>query len=134
MEKVLVLLRTLQLYGQNAHNLAKGKSFFADHDAMADFYSAAAADYDMVVERMIGCDMEVDLVKVHKNVCGYLEKLPHNVENEKALEYIMALEKKLCAEVEKECKKSVSEGTRQLIGEVANKSESRQYKMKQRLK
>jgi len=116
------------------HNLATGPSFFADHDALSDFYTAAAFDYDTVVERMIGLGQDVDLPKIPSKAAENIAKLPVSESNNHALELILALEKSLCREVEKEVASSVSEGTKQLIGEIANKSEGRQYLLGQRLK
>lgn len=134
MNKIAIILRTLQLYGQNLHNLVSGSSFFADHNALSDFYVTAASDYDSVVERMIGLGMEIDLVQITVKASDHVKKLPIPDSNEKAMELILALEKQLCKEVQSEVKKEISEGTKQLIGEIANKSEGRQYLISQRLK
>jgi len=135
MEKIAIYLRTLQLYGQNAHNLDQGQSFFADHEALGAFYEAAGCGYDMVIERMIGLDIIPDLQKLHKKVAEIIQVLDHKPDAKSFFRNILKLEQKLCSEIE-ECVNSgkYSEGTNQLIGELANQSESRQYKIKQRLK
>jgi leucyl aminopeptidase len=56
------------------------------------------------------------------------------VTNEQFFEQQLAHEQQLCDMINKLCAvKDVSEGTKQLLGDIANFSESRQYKIKQRL-
>ena len=144
MEKIATLLRFMQLYSHAAHNLIGGETFFQDHEFFGELYPAYEADYDSVVERMIGLDMKPDVTKINSQAVGLLDK--NGITNTKAvIEILMKAEKMLCMAVEKEItpnpmshphggKDLLSQGTVQLIGEICNKSEMRQYKMKQRSK
>ena len=134
LHNVAIVLRTLQLYGQNAHNLTKGRSFFSDHEALSDFYVEAAESYDMVIERILGTEEKCDLVLIHEKTVATMKKLPHYVEDQKGMfNALLSLEKELCSMVNSMDKSKLSEGTVQLVGEIANRSEARQYLIKRRL-
>jgi DNA-binding ferritin-like protein len=136
MFQLLVQLRAMQLFYHQAHNLAKGASFFADHEALGEFYAAAEGDYDSVIERMIGTHgpQSVDLMQIVKGVYTKLKSVPSgNVsENREYFSAGLQMEKELCSLVQS-IAPSVSEGTRQMIGDIADRSEVRQYKLKQRI-
>ncbi len=115
MLKLISLLRAAQLYIHHAHLMCKGALFSQDHTHLADLYSAYEDGFDRVSERLIGLEKE--------------SEIPLNV--------VMALmfEMKIQEECKKICKmEGTSEGTKQLIGEEANQSEARCYKIKQRIK
>lgn len=134
MQELLIHLRTMQLFYHNAHNLCKGSLFFADHAAFGDFYAAAEADYDSVAERMIGKGQTIDLLSVIKGVYTKCKTLPAGeASTEQLFSAGQRLEQELCAIVQKLIPAS-SEGTKQMIGNIADMSEMRQYKLKQRLK
>lgn len=127
---LLVLLRYLQLYTHIAHNVLGGQTFFQDHEFLGELYKGYEDDYDSVVERMIGNDVDVDLVEVQKKAVKDLEN-PESY-NE-CFETILKCEVDLCDAIEKIAPKA-SQGTMQMLGNIADKSEMRQYKLKQRLK
>ena len=135
MFKLAYILRALQLYTWNIHNLTKGPSFFGDHCATGEFYEQVGMDYDSVIERAIGIgDESVKVDEIAVKAGQLVGKLPHNTPDMNSyFKAILDLEEIVCAEVEK-IKDNYSEGTKQLIGEICNKSEMRQYKIKQRLK
>jgi len=136
MELIAIQLRALQLYTHMAHNYVSRVIFFSDHEALGDFYSEHETDYDDVVERMIGLSSP-EMVNIQNITTQSVQKmmtLPVSLkENSKWFETILLLEQQLCQIIKAEVPK-VSEGTKQLIGEIANKSEKRQYKLKQRIR
>lgn len=124
------LLRLMQFYAHIAHNKLGGETFFQDHAFLGELYAGYESDYDDVVERMIGLGEKVDLIEIHKKAADSLYECESYKECFKEL---LDMEKDLCDAIEKLVKDS-SEGTKQLIGGIADKSEMRQYKIKQRLK
>ncbi len=126
--KLIAYLRLMQLYAHIAHNVLGGKTFFQDHEFLAEIYQAYEGHYDAVVERLIGLGKKIDLVKVHTEVCKSLEE-PKSYDE--CFKYLLEAEQELCQMIESE--KGLSEGTRQLLGDIASLSEVRQYKLKQRL-
>jgi DNA-binding ferritin-like protein len=138
LEKLATALRALQIYGQHAHNNCTGKSFLSDHEMFASSYTAAAEDYDSVVERMIGSGGKpVDTLSIASeavNLTDQCGKEPGEC-NIEFLKGVLKLEMVVCSLVDKVCSTTkLPEGTKQLIGNIADKSMSRQYKLKQRLK
>lgn len=130
MNDLAALLRAMQLYAHAAHNLAKGKTFFEDHEAFAGFYGEYEADYDSVVERMIGLEGDADIAAITKAACDVINENPES--SEKAYSVLLASEKRLC-KLATEHNKGASLGTQNLLQAIADKSEMRQYKIKRRL-
>lgn len=134
---VIIHLRAMQMYAHHAHNLCARVVFFQDHDAFGAFYSEYEGDYDDVVERQIGLagDGGLELSAILSGVAQKLSGKPTVGVKENAIYFatLLTMEQELCSTI-KPLLPSVSEGTRQLLGEICNKSEKRQYKIKQRLK
>lgn len=124
------LLRLMQFYAHLAHNKLGGDTFFQDHAFLGDLYSGYESDYDDVIERMIGLEQECDLIEIHQKAA---EALSEPKSYKECFKEILKMEEQLCEAIDKLIKES-SEGTKQLIGNIADKSEMRQYKLKQRLK
>lgn len=138
LDKLATGLRALQLYAHHAHNNCAGKSFFPDHEFFGEVYGAAEADYDSVIERMIGSmGKPVDtlsMVSEAAKLTLQCSKDPGEC-NENFYKGILKLELAICVYVDKLCTSTqMPEGTRQLIGNIADKSMARQYKIRQRLK
>jgi DNA-binding ferritin-like protein len=128
MKAIATLLRALQLYAHNAHNLASGCNFLQDHEFLGELYPAYEGEYDSVVERMIGMDMELDLPALNCDACDIVSKAKTGdcCTNYKVL---LATEKSLCVEIKKVVG-SCSTGTQNLLQGIADNSEMRQYKFK----
>lgn len=127
---IATLLRYMQFYGHIGHNLLGGQTFFQDHSFLAELYAAYENHYDDIIERMIGLDEEVDLVDIQKEAVSGL-KSPKSYEA--CYKELLDCEAELCNMIEKLVKES-SQGTANLIQGIADESEVRQYKLKQRLK
>lgn len=131
MTKIAILLRLLQLFAHNAHNMASGPTFFADHEHLGELYPQYEEQYDSVIERMIGLDDSLNLTMITmqaaqgSSTMSLAQPFQELVEAEDLLreEINIYLAEGHCAE-----------GTRQLLGEIANQSEARQYKLRQRIK
>lgn len=129
---LLTILRFLQFYTHNAHNLLRGATFFQDHEFLGELYPAYEADYDAVVERTIGDKGSLDLISIQKMAVNQLEKTGQCKTFEDCFKEVLYWEGVLCKAIEKIAPQS-TQGTMQLIGDIANKSEMRVYKLKQRI-
>ena len=124
------LLRYMQFYAHVAHNMCSGPTFVSDHPFLAELYGAYEEEYDGVIERMIGLGEKINLAEIHKMAAKDLE-VPQSFEQ--AFKELMVCEKSLCKACEA-LAKDASLGTENMLAGIADKSEMRQYKLKQRLK
>jgi len=134
MKELAILCRAMQLFYHNCHNLCARVPFFTDHEAFAEFYSTLESTYDSVIERMLGLDVVIDLVVIQELAVAKLKSLSHPVDNAGMFLIGLNLEKEMCSIVEKLCSGQASQGVKNLLAGEADKSEVRQYKLKQRIK
>lgn len=132
MKGIAVILRALQLYAHNAHNLAKGATFFEDHEYFGELYAAYEGEYDSIVEMMIGGEEKVDLCAITEKACE-LACASTPKDNDEAFSVIYETEKSLKKELESEMEKQ-DLGAQNLIQQIAQNSRDRCYKIGQRLK
>ena len=134
----MYLLRSMQIYSQNAHHLVKGTPFHSDHAFFGDVYNAVAEDFDDVAERIIGLygEEHLNLQNMLQAVVAKLVDAPSTgvPDNKVFYEYQLKMEDKLKSLIKQIIASGVSPGVEQLIGEISNKSEMRCYKIKQRMK
>lgn len=134
--KLIAQILGMKFAYHNAHLLAKNPQFFADHAALGEFYSALESDFDSVSERLIGLfgPEAFSLALILQQAMVKLPQAPapdnatyfsQGLQQEQELQQLGGMICKL-----PEC----SEGTKQLIGNILDDSESRVYKIKQRLR
>ena len=134
MKDLLVLLKTLNLFAHNAHNLASRVVFNQDHEFLAEIYEAADSNYDDVVERHIGLMGELNLAEIDAAAAMKNKTLPQGNDNASKLQTCLTLEKQICVLCEQLVRsKQLTVGTEQLLGDICNTSEARQYKLSRRL-
>jgi len=140
MEAIILQLRGMQLFSHNAHNLMGRMTFFSDHEFFGDVYTELESDYDSVVERTIGLmgEQATGLNTLPEKLAQKLKKYPcfDVKDNEVFFQSLLSSEMELCKSIKEQLTKikGASPGVEQLLGEICNKSEMRQYKIKQRLK
>lgn len=132
MKAIAIQLRALQLFAHNAHNLAKGDTFFADHEFLGELYAAYEGEYDSVVERMIGLSGTADLAGINRAACEMATKISADTPS---LNFtaIQAFEAALRSQIEIVMPKATA-GTQNLIAGIADNSEVRSYKISRRIK
>ena len=132
MKELAIVLRAAQFYAHHAHNIAKGSTFFEDHEFFGEAYAAYESGYDRVIERMIGLGQSVDIndigVKAMKMASDH-----DSSGNDDCFEYLMEYEKAI-VEMCDRFNASASLGTQNMLQGLADDSEMRQYKIGQRLK
>lgn len=139
MLELAVLCRAMQLFAHSVHHLCARTPFHQDHAFFSDTYQAMDSAYDSVIERIIGLYGEdaVELNRIVAEVALKLHDCPSTGVKENKEFYVQQLkfEQELCKLVETICKHpNVSQGTIQVIADLGDKSEVRQYKIKQRIK
>lgn len=133
MDSIVAQLRALQFLAHRAHNVVKGPTFFEDHEFLGDLYPAYETAYDDLVERIIGTNAEsLSICKVNKAAAEMSSVSPTETKPDAFFRIILKGEKDLCAMIEKSIKEQ-TQGTQNLLAQIADDSEKRCYKLKQRL-
>jgi DNA-binding ferritin-like protein len=138
LQDLLVLHIAIRDYLHTAHVSVKGSVFYTDHELLSRLYTGADAEVDGLMEKMVGIGMGVQsihLPTVLKKVYEKVSKLPYDAPtNEVYFQVACSLEESLrqaCEALDKDPNTSV--GVRNMIGDLADKSENRCYLIKQRL-
>ena len=133
MDSTVAQLRALQFLAHRAHNVVKGATFFEDHEFLGELYPAYEKAYDDLVERIIGTNAEnLSICKVNKAAAEMSSVSPNETSPEVFFRIILKGEKDLCAMIE-ESIKDQTQGTQNLLAQIADDSEKRIYSLKQRL-
>jgi DNA-binding ferritin-like protein len=134
MKNTATILRTMQLVAHNYHNLIAGQNFFADHEFLGELYPAYESAYDSVIERCIGLhdygQKEIDIVSLEAR--NNSAELPYSSAAQ-CFQNLLSAEKVLCATIVEDMQKA-TEGTKNLLAQLADDSEVRQYKLQRRIK
>lgn len=128
--KLLVYLKYMNIYAHISHNILGGETFFQDHEFLAELYAKYEDVYDSLVEKFIGLDKKLDLIKIHKSA---IDALGEPKDYEEAYSELLECEKAVC-DACKEMTKDATIGLANMLAQIADESEGRQYKIKQRLK
>lgn len=131
MEELATLLKHMNLFAHNSHNLSRGPLFLQDHAFLSDLYEAYDGHYDSVVERIIGLGQPCNLKQIAVLAASHLEEVG---DNKAALSHLYKMENELCSHIEELAKSGVSQGTLNLLADLADKSEQRQYLLSRRIK
>jgi DNA-binding ferritin-like protein len=134
--KLVAQLRMMQIAAQFMHHNVKGALFFADHDALGDFYEALQSEYDRAAEKYVSLYGSYDIGQVMQMVMSSMQGMPSQVkENKEFFTYLLGKEKEVCSMVDMLVKQGgYSEGCKNLLADICTVSESRQYLIKQRIK
>jgi DNA-binding ferritin-like protein len=137
--QIAIQLRAMQMFYHSAHHLSSRVAFFSDHEAFGAFYEACNLGFDNVMERMIGLHgpQSAALNPILQAVAQKCATLPSvEAKDDKQLfEAGLKLEQELCSMIDQVLKSGqCTEGTRQMLGDEANFSEGRQFKIKMRIK
>lgn len=135
MDHLAVLLRTAQLTAHGFHNLTKGMAFFSDHEFFGEAYKAYESDYDDVVERDIGLgETTFDLAAITKEAAEKASVYdPADMAADEMCAVLLSMERLIQAECER-LDPEATLGTSNLLQGIADRSEMRSYKLRQRIK
>lgn len=130
MQDLAVALRIYQLYVQTLHNTVRGINFNDHHEFLSELYQEVEGDYDDVVERCLGTGVQIDVLAVQHEAGMAASQIATPQDPIGMFNVINNLEMIIRDEIAA-AYQTASIGTQQLIGEIANKSEKRSYKLQQ---
>lgn len=129
--ELAIHFRYMQLFAHNAHNITQGQTFFEDHEFFGEIYPAYEAAYDSLVERCIGLgDENIDLVEVQKRAAAMLTGTEEDMFN------TLLIGEEVTQQIVEKCfeEDDYTQGTLNLLAQLADDSEVRTYKLGQKLK
>lgn len=127
------LFLAAKFYAHRAHNLASGPTFFADHDYLGSLYEAYESAYDTLIERMVGLGEEPQIITITRNATASFERLARaETKTDAFFAKLLQLENGLRTEIADLMAKTPSDGVQNLLQGMADESEARTYKLKQR--
>lgn len=129
METLMAQYRAAQFFAHNAHLLARGPNFMEDHEHFQDLYEAYTSGFDSVAERCIGTGGKPGLKTVLRTA---VDNVPEVESNDASFETLLKMEQSVQEQL-KTCDESASLGTSDLMQQLAGESETRCYKIRQRL-
>jgi len=134
MNELIITFRCAQFTAHNFHNFAKGYSFFADHKFLGSLYGTYEEAYDALVERTIGSGKDIDLRDITSQAAERAAAFSaESMSCDEMFATLQSMEESICAWV-KTYTPGASIGTVNLLAGLADASEARQYKLKQRVK
>ena len=135
-QELISKLHALSMYYQTAHWQCKNSVYYADHLLFDRLYDEASERIDQVAEKAIGITGNVAIVnlpEILKKTYNEIKSLTYAAsENVKFFEDALQMEEALlmfCTSQEE----GKSVGVRNMLGDIADESESRVYLLKQRL-
>ena len=134
--KLVAQLRMMQIITQFMHHNVKGALFFADHDALGDFYAALQGEYDRAAEKYVSLYGSYDISQVMQMVMASMQGIPAGEvkENKEYFTYLLGKEKEVCSMVDMLVRQGgYSEGDKNLLSDIATKSSGRIYLIKRRI-
>lgn len=137
MIKVIAHLLFMKQFLHNAHHIVGRVPFFADHEALSSFYTEIDSQYDSLAERFVGIfnPESLSLPVLMSLATEKAKSVQPAKENKDFFTQALMFEKELCSQLDAIIKTlNPSEGTKQLLGDICDKSEARQYKIKMRIR
>jgi DNA-binding ferritin-like protein len=128
MTDLLALFIALRDFSHIAHLSVTGEAFFSDHEFFGEYYQALDTAYDSVAERAIWLETKPDLFTVHANA----NKLLATMKDRRDWFVCLAEGEAKLREELTTAIATASEGTKNLLAQLADESERREFKLKQR--
>lgn len=125
--------RCAQFYAHQAHNRTTGESFFSDHSFFGELYSTYENAYDSLVERVMGLGTVVDIAELTVLAAKDFQAMSDGFAPDYFFKRLLSLEDSLRKKIDSAIL-SQTQGTVNLLQGLADESEARTYKMKQRVK
>lgn len=134
--QTVILSRVLHLFYQYCHNLSFGPTFVGDHKMFKDFYEQLVDDYDKITEYTIAHikQSEFETSKINQAISQKLQQFQvEKMSMTKMCKSSTALELEFYSSLVN--LNNVGDiGLKNMVGDFAERSNVRQYKLRQRLK
>ena len=124
---LITLFLAAKLYANAAHHRATGPTFFEDHEWLGEAYAAYDAAFDGLAERAIGLGEQVDHVAIYREAVA-LQSSNYDA----AFASLLKLET-MIQDAISTASQGASIGTQNLLAQLADDSEARVYKLRQKL-
>ena len=147
MHTLATTFRLAQFAAHDFHQRVSGRTFLTDHAFFAELYESYETAYDQLVERIIGQGESVSPSQLTYLAAQRAEAFRDKVEADDMYAALMTLERTICREIDTllmarevdeedrtEEESMITTGVENLLQGMADASEVRQYKFKQRLK
>lgn len=138
LQNLFVLLKATSSYYKTGHWQVKNTIYYADHQLLDRLYNESYARLDQIAEKIIGTSgnsAALNLNDILKKEYEIIKSLPYTPEENNAFfQAGLGLEQRIletCKVIDSSPESSV--GIRNMIGDIADESESRIYLLKQRL-
>ena len=133
MHELAITLRAAQFHAHACHNYVSGPTFFSDHAYLGELYEAYEEAYDAVIERIIGDGSKPDLNGFAVAAAAKASAFPtRGTDAASMFRSVLQFEEM----IRKGCEKyevDASMGEENLLQQLADDSETRTYKLRQRL-
>ena len=147
MHTLATTFRLAQFAAHDFHQRVSGRTFLTDHAFFAELYESYETAYDQLIERIIGQGESVSPSQITYLAAQRAEAFRDKVEADDMYAALMTLERTICREIDTllmarevdeedrtEEESMITTGVENLLQGMADASEVRQYKFKQRLK
>jgi DNA-binding ferritin-like protein len=138
LQDILVIMISLRDFYHTSHVTCKNSVYYGDHLLLERLYTACDDHVDSIMEKIVGIglgEQTIHLPTIYKKVFERIKNLPYSSkENSEYFSAAYTLEeslKNICELMNKDDVTSV--GVKNFIGDIADKSETRCYLIKQRL-
>jgi DNA-binding ferritin-like protein len=131
---VALAFRSAQFIAHNSHNLIKGVTFLEDHEFLGELYQAYEQGYDKCIERIVAFTGNADVIGITSKACAISAQFnPAGKTSNEIFSFMLDLEKSICAAI-KTAVPGCSDGTQNLLQDLAEKSELRIYPISQKIR
>jgi DNA-binding ferritin-like protein len=136
--ELLSSVRALSWGYQQAHWISKNALFYQDHLLFERLYEGVDSEADLIAEKVMGITKDganIGLLEVIKRAHKMLSSFPQNAkENSEMFKFMLAIEKEFVVYCTRcEADKTNSLGFKNLVADLADRSEGRMYLLQQRL-
>lgn len=132
MKELAITARAAQLIAHQMHNEVTGCSFFSDHEFLGELYGTYEGIYDDVIERMIGLGITPNISEINRSAMAeYLQYDITEMDCCDMFETLLGVEENIRKWAEA-ADKTATYGSRNFLQGIADDSEKRVYKLKQR--
>ena len=134
MEKLASQFRFMYLFAHMAHHFVRGPLFMQDHSHFGDLYETYEGLYDGILEKMVGLDLSPNEFAINTEAVAKLNSFTSTdfSSNADYFRVILNAEKEICS-IAQALDAGATYGCKNLFQGIADASEDRQYKLKQRL-
>ena len=130
-----IAYRGAQILAHAGHNAISGPTFFSDHAYLEDLYGTYESAYDDLIEKVIGLGGSVDFPLITSKACSIGASFnPQGKSADEIFQAVLTLEKQFCVLISSALAGGCTNGIQNLLQDLCDQAERRQYKLGQRLK